>query len=277
MFVYFATSLYYDPTKYLIYNYARNILGVCLKTVSNVEQVGSLCTLYTMPHTIMRRQWCLFGCFRVEIQMKTHLNASPAQQSKLDVSDELHENIFIVLTCTRTSTKRTLATNRIPNDMKYYAVRCAALVSKIFGQLGDRENIFKLCRHVCSGKAEQWLHTPCCSVHCTCLWRNCSWFEHRKVVIISSHTVAFFDSVDFNIKIDPHTNQIGQQWNYAHGIRHTAHTVQFELVHFGMYFDHEIRLFCGTFLKCWLLNSIPVSNTVLFLSFWRIYVCKAHR
>lgn len=65
MFVYFATSLYYDPTKYLIYNYARNILGVCLKTVSNVEQVGSWCTLYTVPFynaQAMMFIW-LFSCW----------------------------------------------------------------------------------------------------------------------------------------------------------------------------------------------------------------------
>lgn len=83
---------------------------------------------------------------------------------------------------------------------------------------------------------------------CTCLLQNCSRIQNQKVVIISSHTVAFFDRGYSNVKIDPHTKSNVCQHlcrsSNAHGIVESTSQSECILITKSVYFVYE------HFLKC---------------------------
>lgn len=79
-------------------------------------------------------------------------------------------------------------------------------------------------------------------------------FKTKKVVIISSHTVeAPLNREYSDIKIESSHQHQNMASNRNMMLVPNAHCTTMHagyLLHFGMYFDHEISLFCGHFLMC---------------------------
>lgn len=92
------------------------------------------------------------------------------------------------------------------------------------------------------------------ATRCTCLLQNCSLnSKPKKLLSFQAIRLGSLNREYSNIKIDPshqHQNMVSNRNMMLVANAHctTMHT-DYPL-HFGMYFEHEISLFCGHFLMC---------------------------
>lgn len=103
--------------------------GACSQTVLNIQQLDH-CVMHTyytnvVPHSSSQQR--LFGYFHVEIEMKTHLNASPARVAHKRTLFPHRTSLDDIHSCiVHMHIAHPVAANGIHNDMNYYAMRCAA-------------------------------------------------------------------------------------------------------------------------------------------------------
>lgn len=204
-------------------------------------------TYYTNVVPLSPLHWRLFGYFHVEIQMKTHLNASPARVLYTSTfcprwtSLAMRNSYFI-----RSGTGR-------KRNTKWHELLCDAMCSlsfeKYFRWASDRENIFQLCRHVCSiaGKWQRGAIVHCKIIAQTNPKKLLSFQAMRQPPLFSAHGSS-------HVQMNPHTNQKAMKWLLLYAY------------HFRIHSDLKIRVFCRNVQSTCFLMQFS-SAKITFYSF----------